>query len=180
MSDPVSIIDQELIDQYKDDVLQLFRVVFGTDLLLGFRNDGSIDLELVGGDIKLAGTATGNTLDDVLRLIEQRIKTRLLTYYSESELLPMGYGSYLTDIIGYSIIDTEDATDLSQGVLSLADLQMFVDSMVRLSLMSEPLVTEIKSVETVWESTTNTVWVNIVCSSLFLEYISINLQLLGD
>lgn len=177
MSQEYIQIDQDTLDLYKDDIEGLLKLVFGSDLDVSYSEDGTVDLNVVGGDLNLTGTAFGNGINDLYALVKNRVAIRLLTYYSETPLLPNGYGSYLTDLIGISVIDDETFQS-DDNVIKMEDIRGFVDGLVRFSLEFEPLVTQVNEIDTVYED--GSLYIKINFNSIFLNYINTNLQLIGE
>ena len=172
--------DQDVIDSFSNDVEALLKEIFGSDIAISFKLDGTADLNIVGGDIALSGSATGNTVKELEELARIRLMTRLLTYYSESPLLPSGYGSFLTDVIGLSIVDSLD-TDVGGSNIQLNDIEAFINGIIQYSLQDEPLVTQVNDITVeIDQDNIGTLLIGINFSSLFMENLNANLVLVGD
>jgi uncharacterized protein (DUF697 family) len=165
-------LDQNTIDQIKADFLLLLEQIFGTDIDIDYQ-DGLASFNVVGGDLALVGTASGNTVEDLQKLVQNKVLLRILTYYQSSPLLPPNFGSYIGEIVGLTIVDDDDITAV--GVVSQQAVRSFVEAMVALSLQDEPLVQKINHV--VVEFDRETLFIDISVDSVFLRNINMNLSL---
>ena len=180
MSHAFKQFDQEVIDSFSDDVEALLKEIFGSDISISYNIDGTADLRVVGGDIALSGTAIGNTMTGLEELVKTRLMTRLLTYYSESILLPLGYGSFLTDIIGVSVVDNIEV-DPSGNSVQLNDIEAFISGIIQYSLQDEPLVTQVNDITVELDKeNVGTIRIGVNFASLFMENLNANLVLVGD
>lgn len=171
-------LDEETISLYEETFKDLIKSIFGSDLDLHYADDGTVDLKVVGGDFNLTGTAIGNTQSDLMKLVKNRLHTRLLTYYSESSLLPNGFGSFLTDVIGVSVSDN-DNIESNQSIMNQNDMTGFINGIIRYSLEQEPLVSEVTNIEVDYQDV-GTINILITFKSVFLNQMSVNLQLVGE
>ena len=132
----------------------------------------------MGGDFNLTGTAIGNTLADIMKLVKNRLHTRLMTAFAESPLLPSGYGSFLTDLIGISTTPDDEIAS-NENLISQNDLTGFIEGLVKYALEFEPLVTEVIDVDVNYD-TPYVIGIQIIFTSIFLNQMSVNLELVGE
>jgi len=171
-------LDQETLALYEENFKEVLKSIFGSDLDLHYADDGSVDFKVVGGDFNLTGTAVGNTMTDIMKLVKNRLHTRLMVAYSETPLLPNGYGSFLTEIIGLSTTPNEDISS-NENVVNRGDLEGFIIGVVKYALEFEPLVTEVIDVVVNFD-TPFTIGIQIIFTSVFLNQMSVNLELVGE
>jgi hypothetical protein len=151
-------------DEYAIELIkQSFINNYGSDFAL---NDDGDDIQVIGGDIRVNGTYNGNTVKHVQNLIIDRIKTRTLTGKGESPLLSSGYGSNLSNLVGYSKM-------INQSVIS-----NLTQVLVHDSLMDEPMI-DTDSISTKVAINNETINVNIKASSGLIN-VSVNQVLKGD
>jgi len=171
-------LDQDIINSLSEEAENLLKEIFGVDISIHYGLDGQADLRIVGGDIALAGTSVGNTVAELEELVRSRVMTRLLVYYSESPLLPAGYGSFITDVIGVTIVDGLDV-DITGNNIHIDDIQAFIRGIIYYSLQDEPFVTQVNDI-TIETDNDGTLSVAINFSSAFLKDLSASLVLSGD
>ncbi len=171
-------LDQETLNLYEEHFKDLLKLIFGSDLDLHYADDGTVDLKVVGGDFNLTGTAIGNNLTDIMKLVKNRLHTRLMTSFAESPLLPNGYGSFLTDLIGISTTPDEGILS-NENIINRNDLTGFISGIIKYALEFEPLVTEILDIDINYD-TPFVLSIQIIFTSIFLNQMSVNLELVGE
>jgi len=171
-------LDQETLDLYEETFKDLLKAIYGSDLDLHYADDGTVDFKVVGGDFNLTGTAIGNSLPDLMRMVKNRLHTRLMVAFSESPLLPDGYGSFLTDLIGISTTPDESVSS-NQNVINQNDLTGFITGLIKYALEFEPLVTEVLDIQVNFD-TPYVLGIVIIFTSVFLNQMSVNLELVGE
>ena len=156
-------LSQEDQTKVKDYIVAYLQSQFGSDFAL---TDNGYDIQILGGDIRASGTFSGNTLDDVRKLVADRVNTRILTTPADSAVLPPGYGSFISSLVGM-------ATELDSNVFDKV-IQTYIFS----ALFNEPLIdinTLIISVVSVDE---NRIDINLSVTSGVIE-IALNSQITG-
>lgn len=171
-------LDQETLDLYEENFKELLKSIYGSDLDLNYADDGTVDLKVIGGDFNLTGTAIGNNMDDFMKMVKNRLHTRLMTSFSESPLLPNGYGSFLTDLIGISTTPDEGISS-NENIINRNDLTGFITGIIKYALEFEPLVTEVVDIDVDYD-TPFVIGITIRFKSVFLNQMSVTLELKGD
>ena len=143
-----------LTPEEKKDIEPLYkeylRLIFGTDLSYSY-NNSQIDLELLGGDLNLSGTKPGGRLKNVIKLVRDRVTTRLRTTIGETNLLPSNYGCNLDLLIG---VNTMQDDSVKQSVSD------FTKALITLTLSEEPLIENVNNVAVSIDNTSLNVEVN--------------------
>ena len=164
----VTILTPEQKKDLKPFVIDLLRSIFGTDIGYSYNdNDGTIDLDIVGGDFNLSGTRQGGNLNSCLKMIRDRVNTRLLTDIGESALLPPTYGSFLSVI--NEVSNTSEAG---------AEFSNFASSLINIALEEEEFVEEVKDVAL--DINNNGLFIRIAYQPILLQQSEINMELRGD
>lgn len=170
-------VDQEILNLYEEEFKELLKSIFGSDLDFHY-NEGTVDFKVVGGDFNLTGTAIGNNFQDLLKIVKNRLHTRLMTAFAESPLLPSGYGSFLTELIGISTTPDEDIQS-NENIINQNDLTDFITGLIKYALEFEPLVTEVLEIQVNFD-VPFVIGINIIFRSVFLNQMSVYLELVGE
>lgn len=163
----VSYTPQQLLDltsAYKEFLLN----IFGTDIAYRYNDNGTIDLEIIGGDIDLSGTAKGKGTDNIQRMIKDRVNTRVLTANGESNLLPANYGSMVPTLVGKS----------SSSINS--NLSDYAKALISFGLEDEGYVEEVLDVNVSISSDKSSLFVNIRYKPILFSKNAFSLQIRGD
>lgn len=164
------ILTEEQIDEIKPVFINMMRDIFGTDISYQYSEDGTIDFELLGGDLNLSGTKAGGDLETVKKMVRDRVNTRILTTLGESRLVPKSYGSLLNHFVGVN--------NLSNNLDTNTNTESAISSLIYLALDNEPFVTEINDV--VVDIRDNSYFVEIFYKSLFIDNMNAVMQIAGD
>lgn len=150
-TETLSESDQSIIDSLRES----FIIAYGSDLSL--TSEGN-DIEIVGGDINTSGTFPGNTIEDVKKLIIDRIRTRISTGRGESIILGGDYGSSIDVILGLS----------KNTQINVID--KLTQTLIHTALLPEPLIESDKiEVKVVVEDDTLSIIVSAVSGIIAVE-----------
>ena len=164
------ILTKQQIDEIKPVFINMMRDIFGTDISYQYSEDGTVDFELLGGDLNLSGTKPGGDFETIKKMVRDRVNTRILTTLGESRLLRQGYGSLLNHFVGVN--------NLSNNLETNTDIESTISAIIHLALEDEPYVTEINDV--VVDIRDNSYFIDITYKSLFIDNMNAVMQIAGD
>ena len=162
-----TVFSQKDIDELRPLYTEVLRLFFGTDLGYLYNTDGTIDLAVVGGDIEMTGAIPGGNLNNCMRMVNNRVTTRLLTQMNETTILPFDYGSMTNNILGFNFSSLSEQT-----------LEDFLETLIRMNLLDDDYIESVLDVKVIAEENELTVLVKY--KPFLLKENNISLDISGD